>query len=52
MDVDRVLAGERGGVGIGIIDRPADGNGGIVDEDVEPSKVASDALDQLIDFGG
>ena len=52
VDVDRVLAGQRRGVGIGIVDRAADGDAGIVDEDVEPAEILGDVLHQLVDVGG
>ena len=47
-----ILAGERRGVGVGIIDRATDRNAGIVDEDVEPAEIPGDVLHQLIDVGG
>ena len=47
-----VLAGQRRSVGVGIIDRAADGNAGIVDEDVEPAEILRDVLHQLIDIDG
>ena len=52
MDVDRILAGERRGIGIGIIDRAAHRDAGIVDEDVEPAEMFGDVVHQLFDFGG
>ena len=51
VDVDRVLAGQRRGIGIGIVDRAADGDAGIVDENVEPAEILGDVLHQLLDFG-
>ena len=51
-DVDRVLPGQCRSVGVGIIDRAADGNAGIVDEDVEPAEILRDVLHQLIDIDG
>ena len=51
-DIDGVLAGECRGVGIGIVDRAADGNAGIVDEDVEPAEILGDVLHQLLDLDG
>jgi len=50
--VDGILAGERRGVGVGIIDRGTDHNAGIVDEDVEPAKIPGDVLHQPIDIDG
>ena len=47
-----LLAGQCRGVGVGIIDRAADGNAGIVDEDVEPAEILGDVLHQLIDIDG
>jgi len=49
--VDRVLAGQRGGVGRGIVDRAADGDARIVDEDVEPAERLGDVVHELLDFG-
>jgi hypothetical protein len=50
MHVDRVLAGERRCVGIGIIDGSAGDNAGVVDEDVEPPKVLCYVIDELFDL--
>ena len=47
-----VLAGQCRGVGVGIIDRAADGDAGVVDEDVEPAEIFGDVLHQLIDVDG
>ena len=52
MDVDGILPGERRGIGVGIVDRAADGDAGIVDEDVEPAEMLCDVVHQLFDFGG
>ena len=47
-----LLAGQCRSVGIGVIDRAADGNAGIVDEDVEPAEILRDVLHQLVDIDG
>ena len=52
MDIDRVLAGERYGIGIDIIDGSAGDDAGVVDEDVEPAELFCDVLHQLVDFDG
>ena len=52
MHVDLVLAGERRGVGVGIIDRPTDRDACVVDEDVEPAKIPGDVVHQPVDVGG
>ena len=52
MDIDRVLAGERCGIGIGIIDGGAGDDAGVVDEDVEPAELFCHVLHQLLDFDG
>ena len=52
MHIDRILAGERRGIGVGIIDRAAHRDAGIVDEDVEPAEMSGDVLHQLLDLGG
>ena len=50
MDVDRVLAGQCRGIGVGVIDRAADGDAGIVDEDVEPAEMLGDVVHELLDL--
>ena len=52
MDVDRVLPGQRRDIGIGIADRAADGDAGVVDEDVETPKVLCHVVDELFDLSG
>ncbi|MGY3355704.1 hypothetical protein ACVWZK_002367 [Bradyrhizobium sp. GM0.4] len=47
MHVDGILAGERFGVGIGVIDRTAARDAGIVDEDVEMAELLRDVVDEL-----
>ena len=51
-DIHGTLPGQCRGVGVGIIDRAADGNAGIVDEDVEPAEILGDVLHQLVDIDG
>jgi hypothetical protein len=50
--VDRILAGEGVGVGVGIVDRTARGDAGIVDENVEMAEFLGDVADELRDVLG
>ena len=52
VDIDRVLAVQRRGIAVGIVDRATGRDAGIVDENVEPAEMLCDVLHQLVDFGG
>jgi len=49
VDVDRILARQRRDVSCGTVDAAADGDAGIVHEDVEMAKVLRDVVDQRFD---